>query len=69
MVRYAVEKRVFVYDVYLKYGSARKRWRKFGRKFPNETVPSRETNKKLVNKLTSMGLLIDKEEKQAPSAC
>jgi hypothetical protein len=36
MVRYTVEERVYLYDTYVKYGSVRKR----RRKFRDERVPS-----------------------------
>jgi transposase len=63
MVTYALEQRVFLYDAYVKYGSARKCWRKLGRKFRDEGVSSRQTIHGLVNKLRSTGLLIDKKQK------
>jgi hypothetical protein len=52
-----------VYVTHVKYRSARKcRW-KFWRKFHNKRVPSRQTIHHLVNKLRTIGLLIDKKEK------
>jgi transposase len=63
MVRYTLEQRVYLYDTYVKYGSARKCRRKFRRKFCDETVPSRQTIHNLVNKVRSTGLLIDKKQK------
>jgi hypothetical protein len=59
MVRYTLEQRVFVYDTYVKYGSAGKCRRKFRRKFHGERVPSRQTIHHLVNKLRT-GFLIDR---------
>jgi hypothetical protein len=47
---------------YMKYGSARKCWRKFQLEFRDESVPSRQTIHNLVNKLRT-GLLIDKKQK------
>jgi transposase len=63
MVQHTLEQRVFLYDAYVKCGSARKCRRKFRRKFRGETVPSRQTIHNLVNKLRSTGLLIDKKQK------
>jgi hypothetical protein len=63
MVRYTSEKRVFLYDTYTKYGSARKRRRKFRRKFRDERVPIWQTTHNLVNKLRTTGLLIGKKLK------
>jgi hypothetical protein len=63
MVRYILEQHVFLYDTYVKNGSAGKCWRKFRRKFRNESVPSRQTIHHLVNKLRTTGLLIDKKTK------
>jgi hypothetical protein len=59
MVRYIVEQREFLYDSYVIYGSAGKC--RF--KFRDERVPSRQTIHNLVNKLITMGLLIDKKQK------
>jgi transposase len=61
MVRYTLEQRVFLYETYVKNGSARKCRRKFQRKFRDERVRSRQTIHNLVNKLISTGLLIDKK--------
>jgi hypothetical protein len=63
MVPYSLEQRVFLYDTYVKYGSAEKCRRKFRRKFHDKRVPSRQTTNNLVNKLRSTGLLIDKKQK------
>jgi hypothetical protein len=63
MVRYTLEQHVFLYDTYVKYGSAVKCRRKFRRKFREERVPSRKTVHSLVNKLRTTGLLIDKKQK------
>jgi transposase len=63
MVRYTLEQRVYLYDTYVKYGSARKCRRKFRRKFCDERVPSRQAIHNLVNKVRSTGLLIDKKQK------
>jgi hypothetical protein len=62
-LRYTVKQRVFLYDTYVKYWSARKcRW-KFQRKFRDERVFSTHTIHNLVNKLRSTGLLIDNKQK------
>jgi transposase len=63
MVWYTWEQCVFLYDTYLKHGSARKCRGYFRRKFRDERVPSRQTIHNLVNKLRSTGLLIDKNQK------
>jgi hypothetical protein len=61
MVRYTLKQYEFLYDIYVKYGSARKCWRKFRRKFRDERVPSRQTIHNLVSKFRT-GLLIDKRQ-------
>jgi hypothetical protein len=62
MLWYILEQRVFLYDTYLKSGSARKCWQKFQSKFDDERVPSRQTIHNLVSKLRT-GLLILKKQK------
>jgi hypothetical protein len=62
-VRYTLEQRVFLYESYVKYGSAEKCRRKFRRKFRDEGILSRETSHNLVNKLRTTRLLIDKKQK------
>jgi transposase len=47
----------------VKYGSARKCWRKCRRKVRDERVPSTQTIHNLVNELRTTGLLIDKKQK------
>jgi hypothetical protein len=49
-VRYTLEQRVFLYDTYVKYASARKCRRKFRRKFRDERVPSRQAIHSLMDK-------------------
>jgi hypothetical protein len=61
MVRYAVEQRVFLYDSYVKCGSARKCRRKFCRKFPGVTIPSTTGIHKLIYKVRSTGSVLDKK--------
>jgi transposase len=63
MVRCTSGQRVFLYDIYVKYGSARKCQRKFRIIFRDERVPSRQTIHNLVNKLRTTGLLIDTKQK------
>jgi hypothetical protein len=60
MVRYTSEQCVFLYDTYVKYGSARKCLRKFR---CNERVPNRQTIHNFVNTLSTTELLIDKKQK------
>jgi transposase len=62
MVRYTLEQLTFLYDIHVKYGSARKCRRKFVHKFCDERVPSRKTIHNLVNKLRTTGLLIVKKQ-------
>jgi hypothetical protein len=57
-----LEQCVFLYDTYVKFGSARKCWRKFRCKFYDERAPSRQTIHNLVNKLRTMGLFINKKQ-------
>jgi hypothetical protein len=59
MVRYVLEQCVFLYDTYVKYGSAAK----CRCKFRDERVPSRLTIHNFINKLRTTGLLIDKKTK------
>jgi transposase len=63
MVQYTLEKRVFLYDTCVKYGSVGKCHRKFQRKFHDERVPSTQIIHNLVNKLRTTGLLTDKKQK------
>jgi transposase len=64
MVWYTSEQRVFLYNTYVKYGSARKCQRKFRRKFRDERVPCRKTIYNLVNKLRLTGLSIGRKQKR-----
>jgi len=50
-----------MYDTYVKTGSARKARRKFRRKFPDATVPHRETVHRIVNKVRQTGSVLDKK--------
>jgi hypothetical protein len=52
MVRYILEQCVFLYDTYLKYGSAGK----YRENLVMRRVPSRQTIHNLVNKLKKAGL-------------
>jgi hypothetical protein len=58
-----LEQYVFLYDTYVKYGSARKCRQKFRRKFCDERVLSRQIVHNMVNKLWVTGLLMDKKQK------
>jgi hypothetical protein len=58
MVLYTLQQRVFLYDTYMKCGPAGK----CRRKFRDEGVPNRKTIPNLVNKLKTMGFLIDKKQ-------
>jgi hypothetical protein len=57
---YFIVQRVFLYDTYVKYGSAKKCQKNFWCKFCHERFPSRQTIHNLVNQLRKMGLFIDK---------
>jgi hypothetical protein len=63
MVRYTLEQRVFLYDTYVKYGSAGKCRQKFRRNFRDEIFPSKQTIHSLVNKLRTTVLLIDRDQR------
>jgi hypothetical protein len=63
MVWYNLEQRVFLYDTYVKYGSARKCRRKFIRKFRDERIPRRQRVHSFVNTFISTGVLADKRQK------
>jgi hypothetical protein len=60
-VRYAIEQRVCLVQLYFKYESARKCRRKFQRKFPGEPVLSRQSFHYLLSKLKTTGSLLDKK--------
>jgi hypothetical protein len=62
-VRYTLEQRVFLYDTYVKYGSATECWRKFRSKFCDDVLPSRQKIHNLVNEVRTTGLVIDKKQK------
>jgi hypothetical protein len=60
-VRYNLEYRFFIYDCYVKkklYKSCR---RKFHPKFPNTTYPSGDTISKLVKRVQTNGILMDRK--------
>ncbi|PNF28362.1 hypothetical protein B7P43_G17330, partial [Cryptotermes secundus] len=54
--------RVFLYNTYVKCESAGKCRRKFRCKFCHAEVPNRQTIHNLVNRLETMGYLIDKRD-------
>jgi hypothetical protein len=60
-VRYTIQQRVYLVEMYFKYESARKCRRKFRCQFPGQPVPSRQSIHYLVNKLTATGSLVDKK--------
>jgi hypothetical protein len=60
-VRYNLEQRVFIYDCYVKTNSYKSCRRKFRRKFPDTTCPSGDTISKLVKKVQTQGILIDRK--------
>jgi transposase len=62
-VRYTLEQRVYMYDTYVKSGSARKVRRRFRLKYPGVTVPQLETVHKLVNKVRRTGSVLDRKAK------
>jgi hypothetical protein len=61
-VRYTSEGCVFLYETYVKYGSARKCRRKFRGKFRFQRIPSIQTIHNLVTKLRPTWLLIDNKQ-------
>jgi hypothetical protein len=63
MLRYTLEQHVFLYDTYVKYGSAGKCWQKFQSNIYDKKVSRRQTIHNLVSKLRTMGLLIHKKQK------
>jgi hypothetical protein len=63
---YTLEQHVFLYDMYVKYRSARKSSWKFQHKFSDERVPSGQKTHNLVNKRRTTGLLIDEKHKYKP---
>lgn len=60
-VRYTLEQRVFIYDAYVRSGSPSKVRRRFGLKFRDVPVPSRETVHRTVNKVRETGSLQDRK--------
>jgi hypothetical protein len=62
MVLYTLEQHVFLYVTHVKCRSARMCQRKFLCKFLDERVPSRQTIHNLVNKLKTIGPLVDKTQ-------
>jgi hypothetical protein len=58
-VRYNLEQRLFIYD-YVKTNSYKLCRRKFCCKFPGTTCPSGDTVSKLVKKVQTRGILIDR---------
>jgi hypothetical protein len=61
VVQYTVEQHAFLYESYVKCGSARKCQRKFHRKLSGITVPSITGIHKLIKKVRSTGSLVDKK--------
>jgi hypothetical protein len=59
-VRYNLEQRVFIYDCYVTTNLYKSCRRKFCHKFPYTTCPSGDTISKLVKKVQTYGILIDK---------
>jgi hypothetical protein len=59
-VRYNLEQRVFIYDCYVKTNSDKSCKRKFRRKFP-ETCPPGDIISKLVKKVQTHGILIERK--------
>jgi hypothetical protein len=61
MVQYTVEQRVFLYESFVKYVSARKCKRKLIVNFLGITVPSTTGIHRLIKKVRSLGSLLDKK--------
>jgi hypothetical protein len=62
-VRYSLEKHVYVYATYVKYGSVGTCWRIFRNTACDERIPSRQTIHNLVNTFRSTGLPMEKKQK------
>jgi hypothetical protein len=60
-VRYNLEQRVFIYDVYAKKISYKSCRRNFHHKFPDITCPSGDTISKLVTKVRTHSIFIDRK--------
>jgi hypothetical protein len=60
-VRYKFEQRVFIYDCYVKKNTYKSCRRKFHLKFPDTTCLSGDTVSKLVKKVQTHGILIDRK--------
>jgi hypothetical protein len=56
-VRYNLELRVFIYDCYMEKNS----YKSCRRKFPDTTCPSGDSVSKLVTKVRTHGILIDRK--------
>jgi hypothetical protein len=61
MVRYTIEQRHLLLELYAKCGSDIKCQRKFRHKFPGNTVPSTRSFHELIKKLRSTESLLDKK--------
>ncbi|XP_021921559.1 uncharacterized protein LOC110830678 isoform X2 [Zootermopsis nevadensis] len=64
MEKFTLQQRLFLYDSYVRYNSARKSQRKFGRKFPGVRIPTRYAIHYLVNKVRKTGVLRDSKPKR-----
>jgi hypothetical protein len=60
-VRYNLEQRVFIYDCYVKTNSYKSRRIKFCCKFPDTTGPSGYAISRLVKKVHTRSILIDRK--------
>jgi hypothetical protein len=58
-----LEQHVFLYDTFMKYGSARKCQQKHLHEIHNERAPSRQTVHNLANKLRKAEPLTDNKQK------
>lgn len=61
MAEYTLEQRIFLYDTYVKYSSARRCRREFQQRFAGVRIPSRSTIHDLVNKVRRTGSFLNKK--------
>ncbi|KAJ4441342.1 hypothetical protein ANN_11197 [Periplaneta americana] len=64
MAEYTLEQRIFLYDAYVKYSSARRCRREFEHRFAGVRIPSRSTIHDLVNKVRRTGSFLNKKRVQ-----
>jgi hypothetical protein len=63
-MKYSVQQRVFLYDIFLKLKSWRKCQRKFLRKFSESVVPSKAAIYRIMAKFHTVGSVFNKKKPQ-----